>query len=190
MFVTYATLKNGMRIRKPSREVHYADTQKHQKAILRYPDETVDALLEFGSIVLAEASARSAQLDSKLGTYLAYSAGLIGLLSIGTVLPQEVSQGAKIALGFSVVFAIAAMGFAGYGMRSRDWPVPSERTWFCDSEIMSPQRLRRSHAIALLASHQSQNQQNVNKSIFSEIAEYLLAVSAIIAGLTILARLL
>lgn len=170
--------------------VHYIDVSEQKRLITQYSPESVTELFEFGTLVSNEVQNRSAQLDSKLCTYLGYGTALVALLGIGGALPVNESVLARSLVVLSVIAAIFAVGFAAWGLMWQEWPVPSEWDWFNSHVVENHDRLRRFHVIALLKSHQIQLQLNVAKTHKMRMAEIFLVTAAVLAASVLLLRIL
>jgi hypothetical protein len=165
--------------------------EEQQVLLLEYSREVVDELFDFGSLVISEAQQRSAQLDSKLGTYLGYGAAIVALLSIGDW--EALKHGPlalKMVMLISLALAMGAIIAVVIALKSEQWPVPSEIDWFKSKYIGDGDKLRRYHISALLKAHQEQQQNNETKANTMFVAELLIGVSGFCAAIALAIRIL
>ncbi len=169
--------------------INYVDVRAQQDRIVTLPDETVDQLFNFGTALFSEVQSRSAQIDTKLGSYLGFCAAVIGFLSIGATsggLPTAI----KYAMLGSVVFTLVALGSAFWGLKTKLYLTPSESDWFSESLLADAKQLKQFHVISLLLCHQDNQTTTARKARVCSVTEKCLAMGALLAGMIIILRVL
>jgi len=169
-------------------DVRFADLQKERGRIGLHSKETIDRLYDFGLVLTNEVQQRAAQIDTKLGIYLAASIGIIALLSIA-IPKNQGSPGGRVAAIIALLLAAIAGVLSANGLRSSLWPFPSETAWFNENEIKDEDRLKRTYVLGLLQSHQLQQRKvclKVNQLVTIEV---FLQLSALAMTVLIFTRL-
>jgi hypothetical protein len=149
--------------------------------------EVFDALQDFGKLMVAEAQARTAILDSKATNLLGWNATASGFLL--TVLLRFEPESALRWL-FVVGAILTGLGtvFAFVALRVRGVMIPSEEEWL-EPELTAAGNLfeiRRLHLLLMLRWHRSDCDVNANKGHWAKLAQWCLVIAAIILPLAVL----
>jgi hypothetical protein len=159
--------------------------------------DVLDQLYSFGEILLNEVQQRSAQLDTKLTTMLGLSGAMMAFLLIGNefwstasgssaVIPGLVWYRLGVALASAIGLACIVLCY--FGLKLRQWDFPSTTDWLNREYLTKADEMKRFHIISMLETHDSHNKNNAKKARNARRAENLLAISAALVGLILLAR--
>jgi hypothetical protein len=148
------------------------------------PEETLEELSEFGTIMISEVLQRVTNIETKLISILALSAAMLGFdLLSNEILPKTgsaLSTPTRYALFLAVVLAVWSLISCYRGLRIVVSQWPSERDWFVVSRFAAPVDLAKTHLLALLDAHQA------NVRICGEKAKHALyAQNALIASVLV-----
>ena len=140
------------------------------------PDDVVDELYKFGSILFSECLSRGADIDRKLTSMLGWSIAALASL----LLKRSQSGFPELVSIIAAAAAFLALTVAALALKTTIWPAPSERDWFNDGLLKDAQRLKRLHVISLLVAHQAHVQCSTRKAHFLSYVELLLSFAAIL----------
>lgn len=165
-----------------------AEFEKQKLLIADADNGTVTAMLEFGELAFSEVLQRSAQIDTKLGIYIAYAVGILALLSLGNVSNSQKPPLVYLGLAAVFVFSVLAVCFSAFGLKARSHEVPGDEVWINDfKESFS---LRKSYIVALLRSRQFQRERNNSKVEAMQYAEICLLCAGVAAAPILIYRIL
>jgi hypothetical protein len=158
------------------------------------PEETLEELSEFGSIMISEVLQRVTNIETKLISILALSAAMLGFdLLSNEILPKAggaLSTPTRYALFFAVVLAVWSLITCYLGLRISISQWPSERDWFVVSRFAAPLDLTKTHLLALLVAHQANARVCGQKAKHALYAQNALIASALVLGAICIVRTL
>ena len=157
------------------------------------PEETLEELSEFGSIMISEVLQRVPNVDTKLISILALSAAMMGFdLLSSEILPKAgaASRPTRYALLLAVALAIWSLISCYRGLRIIISQWPSGRDWFVVSRFAAPVDLTKTHLLALLAAHQANERVCGEKAKHARHAQNALIASALVVGAICIVRTL
>jgi len=155
--------------------------------------ELTEELFSFGQLLLDEIQQRTAQLDTKLISLLGWTAAILAFLLVGDASWLESAY--KTGLVTTIFMLLATLSSLGavicsfLGVKTTVWQFPSERDWFQTSLFDDVLAMKKYHLISMLETHQAHSRVNARKGQRAHEAEWLLAVSAVLVGMTTLAKL-
>jgi hypothetical protein len=158
----------------------------------QYRDLT-EELFSFGQLLLDEIQQRTAQLDTKLISLLGWTAAILAFLLVGDTTWLESAY--KTGLATTIMMLLATLSSLGavacsfLGVKTTVWQFPSERDWFQTSLFDDPLKMKKYHLMAMLETHQAHSRANERKGERAHQAEWLLAASAVLVGMTTLVKL-
>lgn len=155
--------------------------------------ELAEELFSFGQMLLDEVQQRTAQLDTKLISLLGWTAAILAFLLVGDGSWLESTQ--KIGLASSITMILATLSSLGavvcsfLGVKTQVFQFSSEKDWFKTSLFDDVLKMKKYHLVSMLETHQAHSQLNQRKGRRAHQAEWLLAASATLVGVTTLAKL-
>lgn len=174
--------------------VKTVDPKEIERLLLANPyQELTEELFSFGQLLLDEIQQRTAQLDTKLISLLGWTAAILAFLLVGDASWLESVY--KIGLATTIMMLLATLSSLGavvcsfLGVKTTVWQFPSEKDWFRSSLFDNVLAMKKYHLISMLETHQAHSRVNARKGQRAHEAEWLLAVSAVLVGLTTLAKL-
>ena len=166
--------------------LHFINTEKAETEIMGLDDSAVEYLYQFGSMMVSEAGQWTSHLDSKLTAIFGWSSGVLAFLVVGTK-----AQGSPLAVSamiLAVALTLAALILAALGLKTDEWPSPSEADWFREGILEQPGTLRRYHIISMLETHQYHLRKNGSKARLLRYAERVLITGAIVVAAILIWR--
>jgi hypothetical protein len=158
------------------------------------PEETLEELSEFGSIMISEVLQRVTNIETKLISILALSAAMLGFdLLSNEILPKTesaLSTATRWALFLAVALAVWSLISCYLGLRIVISRWPSERDWFVVSRFAAPVDLAKTHLLALLDAHQANVRVCGEKAKYALSAQNALIASALVFGAICIIRTL
>jgi hypothetical protein len=158
------------------------------------PEETLEELSEFGSIMISEVLQRVTNIETKLISILALSAAMLGFdLLSNEILPKTgsaLSIATRWALFLAVALAVWSLISCYLGLRIVISRWPSERDWFVVSRFAAPVDLAKTHLLALLDAHQANVRVCGEKAKYALYAQNALIASALVFGAICIIRTL
>jgi hypothetical protein len=151
-------------------------------------DESVEELYRFGNLMVSTTQQRALRLDSKLTGILNWSSAMLAFVLIDANVSHVHGSSMVVSMA-AMIGAIAAVACSYFGLKSRLWPMPSERDWFQSASLEKPGMLRRFHVVSMLNVHQSQSDGNARRATMLTRAEWCLAVSASVSFAMLISRL-
>jgi hypothetical protein len=145
-------------------------------------DGFVEEYYRFGSFVVSELQSVGNQIEGKLTALLGLATGMVVFLLFGTSV--KACAPSKVWINLAGAIALCALLVSVAGLLSRLWRLPSESDWF-KLEIKDPLMLKKYHVVSLLAAHQQHLKLTIFKSDCLRVAELLMALSALVVGLSI-----
>ena len=85
--------------------------------------------------------------------------------------------------------SLGAVACSFLGVKTTVWQFPSERDWCQTSLFGNVLKMKKYHLIAMLETHQAHSRANERKGQRAHQAEWLLAASAVLVGMTTLVKL-
>lgn len=168
--------------------IHPVDVAEIETLLPSLVDESVEELYRFGTLMVSAAQQRALRLDAKLTGILNWCSAMLAFVLIDANASHQ--RGASLAISIAAMLAaMASVAFSYFGLKSRLWPMPSERDWFQRKLLEKPEHLRRYHVVSMLNVHQSQSDGNARRAIMLKRAEWCLAASATISFGMLLSRL-
>ena len=169
-----------------AQHLHFINTEKAEADIMGLDDSAVEYLYQFGSMMLGDAGQWTSHLDSKLTAIFGWSSGVLAFLVVGTK-----AQGTPLAVGAMIVavaLTLAAVILAALGLKTDEWPSPSEEDWFREGILEHPGHLRRYHVISMLETHQYHLRKNGSKARLLRRAERVLIAGAVVVAAILIWR--
>lgn len=140
------------------------------------PADTLNALFDFGTLMLNEVAGRSNALDTKALAVTGWAIALVAFL-LAFVSSGRPSHRLLIVLLAPTVAAAVAIVEAFRSVRLRKWSWPSESDW-CQLDLLGdPLALRRFHVLAMLETWQHHQATNAAKYSALYRAQIALSVS-------------
>jgi hypothetical protein len=166
--------------------LHFINTEKAEAEIMGLDDSAVEYLYQFGSMMVGDAGQWTSHLDSKLTAIFGWSSGVLAFLVVGTKAQGSLMHVSAMIL--AVALTLAAVILAALGLKTDEWPSPSEEDWFREGILEHPGHLRRYHVISMLETHQYHLRKNGRKAKLLRYAEKALVAGAIVVAAILLWR--
>lgn len=155
------------------------------------PDETIDALDQFGSLMMEEVLGRVAVIESKSISLLGWSTALLGFLLLDDLNSTDsliLHPAVPYLLGTAIFCALLSLAAAFVGCYAREWAWPGVKHWFCERVFSKPRSLRVVHLKALLESHQVHSYVLKQKGLAVQVSQWTLVVAAVLVAVRLALR--
>ncbi len=154
---------------------------------LRSDAELLDALTQFGELMLGEVTNRTNMLDSKALSLLGWTAALLAIW-VGTWEATPFPHVELIVVTVGAIAAAVALLASSSALRVRRWRWPSQRDWFCLAVFDRPSLLRRSHIVSMLETYEGHCAENDVKTHRVKVAQLGLAVAGTCLSMQLVLR--
>lgn len=147
--------------------------------------DVLDGLHEFGQMLVAEAQARTALLDSKATSLLGWNAAASAVFF--AALPRvEAVTGARWLLVAGAILSAVGAVFAFVALRVQEFQVPSQLDWFDEKSMTDAARLRRAQVWHLRNWHTADSETIIRKAYLTKLGQWPLVVASVLLVLALI----
>ena len=164
----------------------------HVRQVVNDCEETdvIDHLYSFGLMLTAEIGQRSDRIESKANLVVGWSTAILAFLvtQLGKLTASRHAL-QLIAIGIALL-AMSALWCAFLALKSRsDWIWPSDKDWFCESEVGSSERIKKFHLQCLHGVRQTHQRITQKKGRMLRYSEWFLLTAALLLTLEVVLSL-
>lgn len=142
-------------------------------------DQSIEEIYRFGSVMLAEVSQRTAQINQKLYSLIGWSAASIAFLLFDKV-PAGAPVWIRCAALTAIFLAACSVLLGSLGIKSGVGKIPSDPDWFCSKFYLDSIGMKRYHLLLMFLFHQQENLSAEAKAEFLARAECLFVPSLLL----------